>query len=175
MIAFSDYVRTIIWLIYKYLVTLTVIKSGLYDHVYLSLDWKSKDLVRKFEDSVTQMKADVKKARQKRMAKHNQYSETTEEGPSSGSETRDSGSGSGSGVRARLRGNTVGATSSGSRFRPQSLKLGTTESGGEDGHHVIHMHDLGAANPTSAASTVPPTSARHPVVHAISAPDQLKL
>lgn len=93
VIAFSDYVRTVIWLIYKYLVTVTVIKSGLYDRVYLSLDWKSRDLVSKVEERVTKMKADVKAARQRRIKAQNRHSDAADEA-SQGSESTD-----GSGAR----------------------------------------------------------------------------
>lgn len=165
VIAFSDYVRTVIWLIYKYFITLTVIKSGLYDRVYLSLNWKSKDLVRNVEDRVAQMKADVKKARQRRVQRHNKYSSNPADG-SSGSE-----------ATGRPNRNNASAAdssaSSRSRFRPRSLRLGGRRAGDEEQHHVIHMGAPSPANPTSAASTVPPTPARNPVAHATSAPGLL--
>ncbi|KAK2608226.1 hypothetical protein N8I77_006850 [Diaporthe amygdali] len=175
VIAFSDYVRTVIWLIYKYLITLTIIKSGLYDRVYLSLDWKSRDLVRKVEDKVTKMKSEVKAARQKRMKKHTKFSNPVEEESLSGSDTKDAGAGSSSGASARPHANTVGAADKpaglGSRRRRGSLWLSTRESDDENQHHVIRMDEIRAVNPTSAASTVQPSSARHPpVVHAVSQP-----
>ncbi|KAG6354862.1 hypothetical protein INS49_003943 [Diaporthe citri] len=176
VIAFSDYVRTVIWLIYKYLTTLTVIKSGLYDRVYLSLDWKSKDLVRNVEDRVAQMKADVKEARQKRVKKHNRYSSSPGDEGSLRSDARDEGSGSGTtgGSNHNTATAADGSSSSGSRLRPRSLRLGGRRAGDEDRPHVIHMGALSPANPTSAASTVPPTPARNPVAHATSAPGLLE-
>lgn len=182
VIAFSDSVRTVIWLIYKYLITLTAIKSGAYDRVYLNLDWKSKDMVRKVEDRVAQMKAEVKAARQKRVKKHSKWysPDHADEGSSSGSggdgdTTEDNQS---PGADARLNSTAAGAAdrsaSSGSRFRPRSLRLARSHGGDEDPPHVIRMDALSPAHPTSAASTVPPTSARSPVVHAVSAPGLLQ-
>lgn len=159
MIAFSDYVRTVIWLIYKYLITLTVIKSGLYDRVYLSLDWKSKDLVRTVEDRVTQMKAEVKAARQKRVKRHSKYSSNPAGESSPGS--------SGAGV-------ADSSKSSGSRLRPRSLRFVGRGGCPEDLPHVIRMEALSPDDPTTAASTAPPTSARNPVTHATSAPGLLQ-
>ncbi|KAK7701690.1 hypothetical protein SLS64_010138 [Diaporthe eres] len=176
VIAFSDYVRTVIWLIYKYLVTFTVIKSGLYDRVYLSLDWKSKDLVRNVEDRVAQMKADVKQARQKRVSRHNRYSSSPADKGSLGSIARDGSSGSEatSGPNHDTAGAADSSASSGSRFRPRSLRLGVRREADEDQPHVIDMGAPSPANPTSSASTVPSTPARNPVVHATSAPGLLE-
>ncbi|KAL2284203.1 hypothetical protein FJTKL_09172 [Diaporthe vaccinii] len=176
VIAFSDYVRTVIWLIYKYLITLTVIKSGLYDKVYLSLDWKGKDLVRNIEDRVAQMKADVKQARQKRVSRHNRYSSSPADKGSLGSIARDGSSGceATSGPNHDTASAADSSASSGSRFRPRSLRLGVRREGDEDRPHVIHMGAPSPANPNSSASTVPPTPARNPVVHATSAPGQLE-
>lgn len=139
MIAFSDYVRTVIWLIYKYLVTVTVIKSGLYDRVYLSLDWKSRDLVSKVEERVTKMKADVKAARQRRIKAQNRHSDAADEA-SQGSESTD-GSG------ARLDSTAVEAADG--SVAPVARRRSTPERGvdgseGDTNHHVVNIHDFGA-------------------------------
>lgn len=137
-----------------------MIKSGLYDRVYLSLDWKSKDLVRTVEDRVTEMKAEVKAARQKRVKRHGKYSSNPADEGSPGS--------SGAGV-------ADSSKSSGSRFRPRSLRFIGRRGGDEDHPHVIRMDALSPDGPTSAAaSTAPPTSARNPVTHATSAPGLLQ-
>lgn len=140
MIAFSDYVRTVIWLIYKYLVTLTVIKSGLYDRVYLSLDWKSRDLVSKVEERVTKMKADVKAARQRRIKAQNKHSDAADEA-SQGSEATD-GSG------ARLNSTAVdaadGSAAPVARHRSRPPERGVDDAEGDANHHVVNIHDFGA-------------------------------
>lgn len=58
--------RTLIWLAYRYLIISTLVKTSLYDRIYLSLDWKSASLTRKVEEKVRDMKLRVKKNKQKR-------------------------------------------------------------------------------------------------------------
>lgn len=146
MIAFSDYVRTIIWLIYKYLITITVIKSGLYDRVYLHFDWKSRDLVRKVEDRVTKMKAEVKAARQRRTRAHKKSPDTVDKDPHGG-DRGDGGSGSGT-AAARLgsaapHGADAGASAtSGPRLRTRPSQ---PDAEGPD-HHVVQISDFAPAS-----------------------------
>lgn len=64
--AYSGFVRTLVWLAYRYLVIFTLVKTSLYDRIYLSLDWKSASLSRKVEEKVRDMKLLVKKNKQKR-------------------------------------------------------------------------------------------------------------
>ncbi|ROV91209.1 hypothetical protein VMCG_09371 [Cytospora schulzeri] len=64
--AYSAFVRNLFWLAYRYLVTLVVVKTPLYDRLYLSLDWKSATLTRKVDNEIKEMKAKVKKAKQTR-------------------------------------------------------------------------------------------------------------
>lgn len=152
VIAFSDYVRTVIWLLYKYLITVTVIKSGLYDRVYLSLDWKSRDLVRKVEDRVTKMKAEVKAARQKRVKAHSRHLDPAGEGSPGGDDTRDGGSGSGAAARlnSTATGAADGSAASGTRLRARPSQPGKEEPEGDAHHHVVHINDFGAATRTGA-------------------------
>lgn len=64
--AYSGFVRTIVWLTYRYLVIFTLVKTSLYDRIYLSLYWESASLTRKVEEKVRDMKLLVKKNKQKR-------------------------------------------------------------------------------------------------------------
>lgn len=66
--AYSNFVRTLFWLAYRYLVTLVLVKTPAYDRFYLSLDWKSAALTSKVEKEVKRLKAKAKKTKQTRMA-----------------------------------------------------------------------------------------------------------
>lgn len=59
--AYSGFVRTLVWLAYRYLIIFTLVKTSLYDRIYLSLDWKSASLTRKVEEKVRDMKLLVKR------------------------------------------------------------------------------------------------------------------
>lgn len=176
VIAFSNSVRTGIWLIYKYLITLTVIKSGLYDRVYLKLDWKSRDMVRKLEDCVTQMKMEVKAARQKRMKARSKHFNAME-GNCSRSDTRETGSGSG--AEAQQNNITHGVdgspSASSSRLRPRPSRPVAESTEDKDQTHVIQMDVLVRANPTSVTSTVSPALTRNSNANVSSASRPLEL
>ncbi|KAI7786674.1 hypothetical protein LA080_002785 [Diaporthe eres] len=64
--AYSGFVRTLVWLAYRYLIIFTLVKTSPYDRIYLSLDWKSASLTRKVEEKVRDMKLLVKKNKKKR-------------------------------------------------------------------------------------------------------------
>ncbi|CAN8104755.1 unnamed protein product [Discula destructiva] len=65
--AYSNFVRTLAWLAYRYLITLMLVQTRLYDWVYLSLDWGSASLTRRTEEKLRDMKLLVKKKKRKRM------------------------------------------------------------------------------------------------------------
>lgn len=65
--AYSSFVRTLVWLAYRYLITLLLVKTPAYDRIYLSLDWKSASLTRKVEQKVTGMKLLAKKNKRQRI------------------------------------------------------------------------------------------------------------
>lgn len=69
VLAYSGFVRTLVWLAYRYLVTFMVVKTPIYDRVYLSLDWGSTSLTRKVEEKVRDMKLLAKRNKRKRIWK----------------------------------------------------------------------------------------------------------
>lgn len=65
--AYSNFVRTLVWVPYRYLIILTLVKTRLYDWVYLTLNWRSNSLTRKVETEVRDMKLLVQKNKRKRV------------------------------------------------------------------------------------------------------------
>lgn len=112
--------------------------------MYLSLDWKSRDLVSKVEERVTKMKAEVKAARQKRIKAQNKHSDAVDEA-SQGSEFNDGGSSSG----ARLHNTAVDAADGSAApvalHRSRPPEQGADDDGGDAIHHVVHINDFGAS------------------------------
>lgn len=112
--------------------------------MYLSLDWKSRDLVSKVEERVTKMKAEVKAARQKRIKAQSRHSDAADEA-SQESESTDGGSGSG----ARLNSTAVdvvdGSAAPVARHRSRPPEQGADDDGGDAIHHVVHINDFGAS------------------------------
>lgn len=123
VIAFSDFVRRSTWIIYKYLFTLTTIKLGVYDKVYLGLDSKTRSLVRSMEFRITKLKEDIMAARQRR-------EDSGEVVPGPGADNR--------------------ASVSSSRYRPRSRQRDTGVLENEGRNVVIQMEEIGAAKPPAA-------------------------
>lgn len=93
--AYSNFVRTLAWLAYRYLVTLMLVKTPIYDRIYLTLDWRSTSLTRKVEDKIREMKLLVKKDKHKRIRqeiKEKRDKEQKQADKQKGSKERENGS-----------------------------------------------------------------------------------
>lgn len=122
-------------------------------------------MVRKLEDRVTQMKTEVKAARQKRMKARSKHFNAMEE-DSSRSDNREIGSGSGGDAQqSNITHGVDGSPSvSSSGLRPRPLRPVVEGTEDEDETYAIQMDSL----PASDASMVSPALTRNSNAHVSS-------
>lgn len=68
VVAYSDLIRNLFWLAYRYLITLVLVKTPVYNRVYLNMNGRSAAMTRKIDDQIRKIKLDAKKEKQKRTA-----------------------------------------------------------------------------------------------------------
>lgn len=78
LVAFSSFVRTIFWLAYRYLITLFAVRTPIYD-LYLGADWHRSKWINHIESKVRDMKIEIRKAKQRRVAQRLKLEKKREE------------------------------------------------------------------------------------------------
>lgn len=66
--AFSNFIRSLVYLVYRFLITMFVVRSRAYEKMYVGLNSGVEAMVWMVEAKAAAMKADVKKAKQRRTA-----------------------------------------------------------------------------------------------------------